>query len=84
MESIRKAGRNTSGVIIVNVEKGDKVVSIAKCPKENDDEVELDENGIAVNGETSSENNSETPSENTETNNNIDDQPSLIDNEENE
>ena len=47
MQSIRKAGRATSGVIIVNVEKGDKVVSIAKCPKE-DDEIELDENGIAI------------------------------------
>ncbi|MRJ03195.1 MAG: DNA gyrase subunit A [Epsilonproteobacteria bacterium] len=41
MESIRKAGRNTSGVKIVRVESGDKVVSIAKCPKEeeNDEEV---------------------------------------------
>jgi len=37
MQSIRKAGRNTSGVIIVNVDKGDKVVSIAKCPKEDKD-----------------------------------------------
>ncbi len=33
MESIRKAGRNTSGVKVVNVEKKDTVVSIAKCPK---------------------------------------------------
>ncbi|EAI3516542.1 DNA gyrase subunit A [Campylobacter coli] len=33
MQSIRKAGRNTSGVIVVNVEN-DEVVSIAKCPKE--------------------------------------------------
>jgi len=32
MQSIRKAGRNTSGVIVVNVE-GDDVVSIATCPK---------------------------------------------------
>ena len=47
MQSIRKAGRNTSGVIIVNVEKGDKVVSIAKCPKE-DEELELDENGNVI------------------------------------
>jgi len=47
MESIRKAGRNTSGVIIVNVDKGDKVVSIAKCPKE-DEEIELDENGNVI------------------------------------
>ncbi len=34
MQSIRKAGRNTSGVIVVNVEKKDTVVSMAKCPKE--------------------------------------------------
>ncbi len=47
MQTIRKAGRNTSGVIIVNVEKGDKVVSIAKCPKE-DEEIELDENGNVI------------------------------------
>jgi len=44
MQSIRKAGRNTSGVIVVNVEN-DEVVSIAKCPKEENDEDELsDEN----------------------------------------
>lgn len=35
MQTIRKAGRNTSGVIVVNVD-GDDVVSIAKCPKEED------------------------------------------------
>jgi len=34
MQSIRKAGRNTSGVMIVRLEGKDKVVSIAKCPKE--------------------------------------------------
>ncbi|WP_198306190.1 DNA gyrase subunit A [Arcobacter vandammei] len=47
MQTIRKAGRNTSGVIIVNVDKDDKVVSIAKCPKE-DEEIELDENGNII------------------------------------
>ena len=47
MQSIRKAGRNTAGVIIVNVDKNDKVVSIAKCPKE-DKEIELDENGNII------------------------------------
>ena len=41
METIRKAGRNTSGVTIVNVDKNDKVVSIAKCPKEKDDELDI-------------------------------------------
>ncbi len=35
MQSIRKAGRNTSGVIVVNVD-GDDVVSIARCPKADD------------------------------------------------
>ena len=40
MQSIRKAGRNTSGVKIVNVEAKDKVVSIAKCPKEESQKLE--------------------------------------------
>jgi len=47
MGTIRKAGRNTSGVTIVNVDKGDKVVSIAMCAKENE-EIELDEDGNPI------------------------------------
>ncbi|EAH9779903.1 DNA gyrase subunit A [Campylobacter coli] len=43
MQSIRKAGRNTSGVIVVNVEN-DEVVSIAKCPKEELGDEISDEN----------------------------------------
>ena len=43
MQSIRKAGRNTSGVIVVNV-GDDEVVSIAKCPKEEEEEAENTEN----------------------------------------
>ncbi|EGK8091333.1 DNA gyrase subunit A [Campylobacter lari] len=43
MQSIRKAGRNTSGVIVVNVEN-DEVVSIAKCPKEEDEELDAEAN----------------------------------------
>lgn len=42
-DTIRKAGRNTSGVIIVNVDSKDQVVSIAKCPKEETDDIN-DEN----------------------------------------
>lgn len=42
MQSIRKAGRNTSGVIVVNVD-GDDVVSIAKCPKAEEDGDDVDE-----------------------------------------
>jgi len=41
MQTIRRAGRNTSGVTIVNVDKGDKVVSIAKCPKHKEDELDI-------------------------------------------
>lgn len=40
MQTIRKAGRNTSGVKVINVEGSDIVVSIAKCPKELDEELE--------------------------------------------
>lgn len=47
MESIRRAGRNTSGVIIVDVESGDKVVSIAKCPKDEEGELDI-ENAVAT------------------------------------
>jgi len=47
MATIRRAGRNTSGVTIVNVDKEDKVVSIAMCPKENE-EIELDEDGNPI------------------------------------
>merc|ERR1711879_49199 len=47
MQTIRKAGRNTSGVIIVNVDAKDKVVSIAKCPKEAE-EIEVDEHGNVI------------------------------------
>lgn len=36
MQSIRKAGRNTSGVIVVRTESSDMVVDIAKCPKEKE------------------------------------------------
>lgn len=42
MQSIRKAGRNTSGVIVVNVD-GDDVVSIAKCPKADEDGEDIGE-----------------------------------------
>jgi len=45
METIRKAGRNTSGVKVVSVEKKDIVVSMAKCQKEEkpEDETEGEE-----------------------------------------
>ena len=36
MQSIRKAGRNTSGVKVVNVDSKDKVISIARCPKKEE------------------------------------------------
>lgn len=45
MQSIRKARRATSGVIVVNVEN-DEVVSIAKCPKQEDLNDEEGENEL--------------------------------------
>jgi len=44
MQTIRKAGRNTSGVKVVHVESGDVVASVARCPKEEVDE--LDGEGV--------------------------------------
>jgi len=41
MQTISKSSRNTSGVYIV---KGDEVVSISRCPKEEKEEDELQEN----------------------------------------
>ncbi|MDD2698004.1 MAG: DNA gyrase subunit A [Arcobacteraceae bacterium] len=49
MQTIRKAGRNTSGVNIVDVDKGDRVVSIAKCPKEKEDELDIEDAQDMVN-----------------------------------
>ncbi len=44
MQHIRKAGRNTSGVIVVRTEGEDIVASMAKCPKEEkDNDIELEE-----------------------------------------
>jgi len=86
MQSIRKAGRNTSGVIIVNVEKGDKVVSIAKCPKEDKelDEENLDENGEVVNKEESSELSNESANEETTNKENTNSEKTEDNNGENE
>ncbi len=48
MHSIRKAGRNTSGVIVVNVEN-DEVVSIAKCPKKEAEDEFGDDESLELN-----------------------------------
>ena len=46
MQSIRKAGRNTSGVIVVRVEGDDVVSSIARCPKEAEITGEEEDEGL--------------------------------------
>jgi len=43
MKQIRKAGRNTSGVKVVTVEKKDIVISMAKCQKEEKSQEQSDE-----------------------------------------
>ncbi len=86
MQSIRKAGRNTSGVIIVNVDAKDKVVSIAKCPKEAE-EIEVDENGNVIryteDGEVITAEKIELNSSDSEVNTNVNESPSLIEDSEN-
>jgi DNA gyrase subunit A len=42
MQSIRKAGRNTSGVIVVNVQGQEVVASMARCPKEEPEDIDLE------------------------------------------
>lgn len=42
METIRKAGRNTSGVKVVSVDGKDVVQSLARCPKEEEEELEIE------------------------------------------
>jgi DNA gyrase subunit A len=44
MTSIRKTGKNASGVTIIKVDKDDKVVSIAKTPIEKEEEIEPETN----------------------------------------
>ena len=44
MQTISKSSRNTSGVYIV---KGDEVASISRCPKEERDEDELDDESLS-------------------------------------
>ncbi len=41
MQTIRKAGRNTSGVKVVSVSGDDIVASIARCPKEEPEEIDI-------------------------------------------
>jgi DNA gyrase subunit A len=57
MEQIRKAGRNTSGVKVVTVEKKDIVVSMAKCQKEEKPEDDNDDEGVEVDNPTPNDDN---------------------------
>ncbi|MDD3342811.1 MAG: DNA gyrase subunit A [Sulfurospirillaceae bacterium] len=54
METIRKAGRNTSGVKVVSVDGSDVVASIARCPKEGKDEDDLESDDEVIESEESS------------------------------
>ena len=73
IQSIRKAGRNTSGVIVVKVEsKDDEVVSIALCPKVEENSEEAQENGenLGLLGEENSQNSQNENNENSQGENN--------------
>jgi len=47
MQAIRKAGRNTSGVIVVRVENEEVVASIARCPKEDKPDIEEEDSELS-------------------------------------
>ncbi len=46
MQSIRKAGRNTSGVKVATLPAGEKVIDISRCPKEESDADTIEEEEI--------------------------------------
>ncbi len=83
MGTIRRAGRNTSGVTIVNVDKGDKVVSIAMCPKENE-EIELDDEGNPIKVVNENETTTKIETADSQTEQSSQQSTSLLDNTEDE
>jgi DNA gyrase subunit A len=48
MTAIKKASRNTYGVKIVNVDTKDKVVSMARCAKEEAEPINIDEENKSI------------------------------------
>lgn len=42
MAGIRKTGRNASGVKIISIDKKDMVIDISKCPKEEEEETDIE------------------------------------------
>ena len=52
MQTIRKAGRNTSGVKVVSVSGDDIVASIARCPKKEPEEIDVISDGEVIDSES--------------------------------
>ncbi len=52
MQTIRKAGRNTSGVKVVSVSGDDIVASIARCPKKELEEIDVISDGEVIDSES--------------------------------
>ena len=67
VDSMRVMGRATQGVKLINIKANDEIASIAKTPRDKDEEVELDEEGNPIiNEETGNSENSEGQNENNE------------------
>jgi len=67
VDSMRVMGRATQGVKLINIKANDEIASIAKTPRDKEEEVELDEEGNPIiKEETGNSENSEGQNENNE------------------
>jgi DNA gyrase subunit A len=67
VDSMRVMGRATQGVKLINIKTNDEIASIAKTPRDKEEEVELDEEGNPIiKEETGSSENTEGLNDNNE------------------
>jgi len=63
LSDLRTMGRNTQGVRLINLKGNDEIAAVAKVIRQDEEEVELDENGEPIIPESTSENNELTSGE---------------------
>jgi len=67
VDSMRVMGRATQGVKLINIKTNDEIASIAKTPRDKEEEVELDDEGNPIiKEETGSSENTEGSNDNNE------------------
>ena len=63
LSDLRTMGRNTQGVRLINLKGNDEIAAVAKVIRQDEEEVELDENGEPIIPGSTSENNEPTSGE---------------------